>query len=388
MSATKRARTECSFRVVLDVGGAKFPTTRSTVERSSFLMGLIDASAWDAAEERTEEIFIDRDPEIFALLLRLMRQVPLMAGLLPHDREKFALLLAEADFFGFDVLLDHVKARAFYHTRDVAEDLLPYSTFLPDNYTAATWAERIAMRNTALEACSLRHKQIRKAFNNKDEAYGCCGFDKLHGSISDALGSGVLPAAYFKRNYPDPTTRIVQLLPVQATTWFLIGDAQDDHATVVVGARFPDQDDAMKPMREIIQRPAIVRRVACHALMENEQRKQWIEPMIYLEPDDLEEWMNDQPHDGSVVSRDNTMGDSTCLTQTGGSHVRTMRAHTYLEHAKTMYGCGGLRRFPAMGGAKWWTHLLVAEQKPDEFGVSRSDDNGTHTEVEEAEQEA
>ena len=46
-----------------------------------------------------EEVFLDRDPEIFAQLLRLMRQHPHVAGLLPHEPRLCASLIAEADFF-------------------------------------------------------------------------------------------------------------------------------------------------------------------------------------------------------------------------------------------------------------------------------------------------
>lgn len=292
MSAPKRARTSLGgFRVVLDVGGTKFPTTRATLERSTYLAGMIDSSVWDADQDHTEEIFIDRDPEIFASLLRLMRQVPLVAGLLPHDREKFAVLLAEADFFGFDLLLDHVKAKAFYNARDEQEEkreeVPSWVAQRPEGYDAATDMEQREMRKQALIRHREAHKVVSTAFETKDEEYGSRRFSVLFGSIGDALGSGMLPSAYFSP--PEPTTRVVQILPVEATTWFLIGDAYDDRATVVEGARFENgQSDHMKAMREIVQCPAMVRRVACHALMENEKRKQWLEPMLYLEAEDLE----------------------------------------------------------------------------------------------------
>lgn len=49
------------------------------------------------------------------------------------------------------------------------------------------------------------------------------------------------------------------------------------------------QDDQMLPMREMVERPGLVRRVACHALLEDERSERWIEPMVYVHADDQEE---------------------------------------------------------------------------------------------------
>lgn len=137
----KRARAD-GQRVLIDVGGTQLSTTLSTIERSSYLLGMVDLSSWEqdpgappsetralpgsmrsrptpiAAASRTGHsatIFLDRDPEIFGQLLRLMRQAPHVAGLLPEDPRLCASLIAEADFFGYGALIDHVKVRAHHH---------------------------------------------------------------------------------------------------------------------------------------------------------------------------------------------------------------------------------------------------------------------------------
>ena len=355
--------------LVLDVGGTKFETTRMTIERSSYLTGKIDSD-----EAHSKEYFIDRDPETFALLLRLMRQMPLVAGLLPHDREKFAVLLAEADFFGFDALLDHVKARAFYHLRALHQEY-PRRSFLPAEHATTTDAAlRKAMMQEATNKRLEAWQEVQALFRNKDEQFGSHRFDVLHGSIADALASELLPGAYFAA--PKQSVRILQLLPVEATTWFLIGDAHDDRATVVQGAHYPDPDE-MKPMRQIIQHPNLVRRVACHALCETVdgtsafRGKQWMEPMVYVGPDDMDEWMNHQPGDRYIVSRDNTLGDPSCSKQTGGAHVRTMRASEYLKlvQEKVSWGAGAY----SSSVPDFWTHLHVADEPPNECAFLRSD---------------
>ena len=83
----KRARppTGGHQRVVIDVGGLKLSTTVATIQRSSYLNGMVELAAWEEDADHCEEIFLDRDPEIFGLLLRLMRQFPRIAGLVPHD---------------------------------------------------------------------------------------------------------------------------------------------------------------------------------------------------------------------------------------------------------------------------------------------------------------
>lgn len=358
----------CAHRVVLEVGEMTFTTTRTTLERCSYFAGLIDSTKWDADPSHTEKIFVDRDPTIFAHCLRLMRQQPLVSGLLPGtDPTLFAALLAEADFFGFEGLLQHVKATAYYHSRTARDDFPTYKDFFtpPAGDVDFLSEERRAAVKKAKRAVSDECTRIRRAFAIKDEVYGASQFDKVYGSIAEALSSQVLPASYLAP--PKSSTKIIQLMPVEATTWFLLGDTYDDKYTVVEGNHFP-QDDQMKPMREWLERPGLVRRVAYHALVEDQLGNRWTEPMLYISADDQEEWMNHQPTDGSIISRDNTLDDPTLEKLTGGLSRRIIMAKDYITlifetaHKPDLY---------QTHKASCWSHLLVTEEPPLEAGFSR-----------------
>ena len=69
---SKRARTSETSRdrVILDVGGTRFATSVSTLTaNSTYFESLF--SRWDEADE---EVFLDRDPDVFRVLLSCMRQ--------------------------------------------------------------------------------------------------------------------------------------------------------------------------------------------------------------------------------------------------------------------------------------------------------------------------
>lgn len=83
------------------------------------------------------------------------------------------------------------------------------------------------------------------------------------------------------------------------------------------------------------------------------------------------EWMNDQPWDGGISSREMTMTNPACPEITGGAHNRTMLAKTFLEHAHEMRKLGQHRSWGR--NSSWWTHLLVADERPAAFGFSRRD---------------
>ena len=72
---SKRARSASSvYRVVLNVGGTPFETSVDMCKRhSTYLDGLLDCAAWETNAEHKPEVFLDRDPELFAPLLRYMR---------------------------------------------------------------------------------------------------------------------------------------------------------------------------------------------------------------------------------------------------------------------------------------------------------------------------
>lgn len=361
----KRQRTisESAQRVVIDVGGTKFSTTVATIERSSYLHGMIDASAWQSDPSHCAEIFLDRDPEIFSQLLRLMRQTPHAAGLIPTEPRACASVIAEADYFGFDPLLVHVKTVAYYNSRDAKEDYPKFER--PPIPTNPTQAELEAHRN----ACSLARKDYRqaiavinKSFADRDEAHAVSKFDEIYGSIGEALAKGVLPHYFFapKPSQLKPFTKIIQLTPVDATTWFLVGDMDDRRA-------YPSDDDTPEgstpirsvPLTELFSMPAMVRRVACHALVENETGKRWVEPMVHLEPEDQESWMSDQPGDGLIHNA--TRGDARLPehTETGGH--RTMLASEWIK--KALYD--GLAS-GWIDDESVWSHVLVADSPPEE----------------------
>lgn len=366
MSAAKRARLSDpppseNLRVVINCGGTKFTTTKMTVERCAYLAGQLDWSRWE--DDPTNEYFLDRDPALFEQLLRLMRQMPLVAGLLPrNDPSLFAALLAEADFLGFDALLTHVKAKTYYNCREVMDDLKEtnWLPFLPDGWRELEGQAWQDARHAALKAVKAKRKKVRIAFSTKDDAYGVTQFDERYGSIADALASDVLPTCY--ENAPKASTRIVQVLPVESTTWLLIGDCNDASATVVEGADGNEGDDAMKPMCQMIQSPNLVRRVAFHALYENERGLRWMEPLIYVEPIDQQFWMDDlpaRPPDNSIgiSSRVENLGDPTLAEQTGGHARRMLRAQDFIDQIQQAY---------PFGRDKLWTHLLVQEVPPTE----------------------
>eukprot|EP00966_Prymnesium_polylepis_P156396 3613150-Prymnesium_polylepis.1 len=59
------------------------------------------------------EVFVDRDPEAFAVLLRFMRHGRVGSVLTPKmDPALCAAVISEADFLGVDSLLETVKAAA------------------------------------------------------------------------------------------------------------------------------------------------------------------------------------------------------------------------------------------------------------------------------------
>ena len=118
---TKRRRQSAAYRVVVNVGGNRFETTVPTIERSVMLKGMFDGALSPSEGGNPEEIFLDRDPAVFEVLLGLMRSQPVFGGLLPKDPVMCARLIAEADYFGVEALLDHIKLRAFRNERTVPE---------------------------------------------------------------------------------------------------------------------------------------------------------------------------------------------------------------------------------------------------------------------------
>ena len=278
--AMKRAREGevGSGRVVVDAGGVKITTTVTTIERSSYLFGMIDTSVWEGDPKHTLELFVDRDPEVFSQLLRLMRQAPHVAGLIPTEPRACASLIAEADFFGYEPALNHIKVRSYYNSRIADDDHPAYRK--PERQPNQGLAAFRTYINLAFRQHRKELDRISECFQKRDEAYALAKFDSVYGSIADALEAGVLPTSYLARTtIPKPSSKIVQLLPVDSPTWFLIGDCYDKRCM-----RDPRLDDyiPMVKMTRVVTQPALVRRVACHALLEDEREHRWMEPMIHL----------------------------------------------------------------------------------------------------------
>ncbi|XP_078445586.1 BTB/POZ domain-containing protein [Wolffia australiana] len=91
-------------RVKLNVGGMVFETTASTLRAGGpdSLLGVLSAGV-----RREQPIFIDRDPEIFSVLLSILR-----AGSLPAAARRFSMreLAEEALYYGIEPLLRSAAA--------------------------------------------------------------------------------------------------------------------------------------------------------------------------------------------------------------------------------------------------------------------------------------
>ena len=348
---------------MINCGGTKFTTTKMTVERCAYLAGQLDWSRWE--EDPTNEFFLDRDPALFEHLLRLMRQVPLVAGLLPrNDSSLFANLLAEADFLGFDALLTHVKAKAYYNCHEAKDDpkWMP-PAHRPEGYRDLDAHARASTNAAAHKACGVHRSKVREAFETKDDEYGAARFDERYGSIADALAADVLPTCY--TSAPKASTKMVQVLPVESTTWLLIGDLSDANATVIHG----EVMDELKPMSELIKIPNLVRRVAYNAVLENERGQRWMEPLIYLEPFDQQLLMthsdyihrddNGNPIAAGGIGCREFVSDPNLAEATGGHARRILRAQEYMEQITSFYW--------GFADRTLWTHLLVQEAPPAEI---------------------
>jgi hypothetical protein len=374
----KRARGGVSAadarRVVIDVGGTRLSTTYGTIRRSAYLSGLVDVDALGAEPEGAAELFLDRDPEIFAHTLRLMRQFPHVAGLLPSEPRACASLIAEADFLGLEPLLDHVRVRAYYNARHEKEDQPPrpiYSEVVAAAAAASAEPLTNADRKEAWQRATREYgdvcEGVREKHARKDEAFALGRFGEVFGTIAEALSAGVLPHFYLElaKPKPKPYVRILQLMPTDATTWLLVGDVCDQAAQAE-----PLSEDIyageMKPMARVVERPGFVRRVAMYALVENEHDERWVEPMLHITPQDQEEFLCEEEPGLRLAYQ--FMNDATLEhVLKHGNSQRTMLARDWMRHAVHERIC--LSDIPA---GRYWTHLLVTEEPPEEHGFSHA----------------
>ena len=93
-------------RIVVDVGGTRFTTSASTLTSASEYFERLLSPRWCA--EPPEELFLDRDPEPFKILLTYMR-----TGLLELSKDDPSMarrVMVEAEFLGMQGFIDCVKA--------------------------------------------------------------------------------------------------------------------------------------------------------------------------------------------------------------------------------------------------------------------------------------
>lgn len=152
-------------RVVLDVGGTMFTTSKNTLTMNSAYFQRIFGDNWSS----DDDYFLDRDPATFALLLTYMRTG--VVELPEHDESLARRVLLEAQFLGVDGFLSAVKAQAY--------------------------------RNLAAED-----------WEGTDED-AATNFDAEHGGPEDALRKAKLPARFYGRvpAPPQPERKIVQVMP-------------------------------------------------------------------------------------------------------------------------------------------------------------------------------
>jgi hypothetical protein len=108
---TSKTKRYSSAQFTVNVGGTMFITSKHTlVAASPFFAAMLSGQFMEGRDDE-EEICVDRSPVAFPIILEFMR-----SSILFCDRENGRLLgpvLAEADFYGMDQLVYHVKLRCF-----------------------------------------------------------------------------------------------------------------------------------------------------------------------------------------------------------------------------------------------------------------------------------
>ena len=155
-------------RVILNVGGTRFESSRTTLEAaSSYFQSLL--VRWDDVSSQEEPFFIDADPDAFKVLLSCMRGGSLLLPKLDLDLSSRTLLLAE--YLGMDGFLCKIKAKAYANMRPAA---------------AA----------------------------NLDQSAAAAAFDETYGTLQQAIDAEVLPARFFApAEAPPPERKVVALIP-------------------------------------------------------------------------------------------------------------------------------------------------------------------------------
>mmetsp|Transcript_39729 Transcript_39729/g.127706 ORF Transcript_39729/g.127706 Transcript_39729/m.127706 type:complete len:305 (-) Transcript_39729:725-1639(-) len=168
-SAAPAAAPVHTGRVVLDVGGTRFVSSRSTLEgASSYFRSLL--VRWSPATP-DDPIFLDCDADAFGVLLSHMR-VPSCVLLPPGDVGLATRVLLLAEYLGLDGFLTAIKARAYSHMHS---------------------------------SCS-----------TATDAAAATAFDEEAGGLQQAIDKRLLPARFFAPEPPPPPP------PPEATVQTLI----------------------------------------------------------------------------------------------------------------------------------------------------------------------
>lgn len=174
-----------SGRVKVQVGGETFITTRATLEPASAYFARLFATEWSSGAP-DEELFLDRDPDVFRVLLSFMRSGK--ACVLPQgDQALFSRVLLDAEFLGIDSLIEQVKVRVQKHLNPLRR-----------------------ITRTAVYGLS------KDESDEVESKWTAEAFDKEHGGLHEALETTWFMERFFN---PEPTTlypKIVQLIAAKA----------------------------------------------------------------------------------------------------------------------------------------------------------------------------
>uniref|UniRef100_A0A0N5AA95 BTB domain-containing protein n=1 Tax=Syphacia muris TaxID=451379 RepID=A0A0N5AA95_9BILA len=188
-----------STRIRLNVGGVVFETTVETLNRvdGTMLKAICEKERLDSEEE---EIFIDRDPKHFRVILNFLRDG---TSILPADEKDIAEMEREADFYGITELVtacrnelhavdfgDLVKWRTEaveYYWRSFIRFWVDESLILPFTYerNGHMLAKCVACNETQEPKCSY-------TFDIPEEAWKAMAHHMLfmYGTVVQLIGNG------------------------------------------------------------------------------------------------------------------------------------------------------------------------------------------------------
>ena len=186
--------------VELHVGGtARFSTTVTTLSASSHYFSAKFSGDW--SQESDSVLYLDRDAAPFEVLLSCMRSRTV--ALLPTDECMFKRVLLEAEFFGVDFVLNHVKAKA-------AQNI---------NLRRRSEAQASIVRRTTFGSGGDSYKI------GSDTDVALRYFNEKWPALEDAFKAGVLPARYFA---PTAVARadILKVIPAPDTARVVFMDGR------------------------------------------------------------------------------------------------------------------------------------------------------------------